>query len=723
MWPFFQQGRGTVRGFFVFVLCSVTRRLHTALCARLCLRVMRTVLRLLTAALLSGSPVAGAQDGATLPAPVATYLERGAAQGSWPRVVSAYVLQSTTSLATYPAASADDAAGDTRFLLGDAIAAATGLLLAELASSSRVRLDDPISRYLPSDFSCADPRVCALTLQQLAAHSSGLPPVPANLFAADADNLWGDYQETDLLEFLANYRLPDEPGARQSALGQILLAWVLGRAHGGGYAAALSERVSEPLGLRATGVDTANVATGHRNGRPAPPARETPLPVHLYSSVNDQVRLLRAMLRPGDSPLRAALMVSRQPRDTSANWGLGWRINTVSRDEQSWPLVWQAGSAGGQSVFLGFRTDRQEAVALFGTGEASLAPLGLALLDGSNRPPPPAQATALSGDPADYAGLYEFAPGTQLLIRATPEGLTAQTSGRLALPLTPLGPDLFGAAGAPVQLRFQRDATGQIETLRWSESGFIVPVQRLSRRAPALPRTEQALSVDKLRDYCGDYAVDTDVLARFQCDERPALQFSGAQRRELFAYADDRFASRDGEFELIARRDADGQVQALTLVLLGDETELERVRWRSLPKEVTASLRHGQMVREESASAAIAEHAAAARASEVPIPVTRIPWVQQLPVLAPDPVAPYRSPGGVNARPNAASAAAANARQSSSPLPVSVPSSRVGPPANVRPAPAAAPAQIEPLPERFERPRFAPSPRVKPEMETKDDNT
>jgi CubicO group peptidase (beta-lactamase class C family) len=677
----------------------------------------------MTAALLSGSAAAGAQDGATLPAPVATYLERGVAQGSWPRVVSAHVLQSSTSLATYPVASGGDADGDMRFLLGDAIGAATGLLLAELASSGRVRLDDPISRYLPADFPCADPRVCALTLQQLAAHGSGLPPMPANLFAADADDLWRDYQETDLLEFLANYHLPAEPGPRPSATGQVLLAWLLGRAHGGGYAAALSERVTEPLGLRATGVDTANVATGHRNGRPAPPARETPLPVHLYSSVDDQVRLLRAMLRPGDSPLRAALMVSRQPRDARGNWGLGWRINMVSQDEQSWPLVWQAGSAGGQSVFFGFRTDRQEAVALFGTAEASFAPLGLALLDGGNLPPLPAQATALSGDPADYAGLYEFAPGTQLLIRATPEGLTAQTSGRLALPLTPLGPDLFGAAGAPVQLRFQRDARGQIETLRWSENGFIVPVQRLSRRAPALPRTEQALSADKLSDYCGDYAVDSDVLARFLCDGRPALQFSGAQRRELFAYADDRFASRDGEFELIARRDADGQVQALTLVLLGNETELARVRWRPLPTEIAASLRRERMVREETVRAAIAERAAAARTSEVTIPLAPAPWVQRLPVLAPRPVVPYRAPGNAMTGASGASAAAANARQSSSRPPISVPSSRVGPPANVRPAPAAAPAQIESLPERFERPRFAPSPRKEPEKETKDDGT
>jgi D-alanyl-D-alanine-carboxypeptidase/D-alanyl-D-alanine-endopeptidase len=673
--------------------------------------------------MLSCSAAAYAEDGATLPAPVASYLERGVAQGSWPRVVSAHVLQSTTSLATYPVASADGIGGDSRFLLGDAMAAINGLLLAELATSGRVRLDDPISRYLPLGFPCADARVCALTLQQLAAHSSGLPPMPANLFAADAENLWHDYQETDLLDFLTNYRLPAEPAARQSALGQILLAWLLGRAHGGGYAAALSERVTEPLGLRATGVGAGNVAEGHRDGRATRSAAgPSPLPAQLYSSVNDQVRLLRAMLRPGESPLRAALMVSRQPRDARANWGLGWRISMVTRDEQTWPLVWQAASSGGHTVFLGFRTDRQEAVALFGTAEASLAALGLSVLDGSKLPPLPAPATVVSGDSADYVGLYEFAPGTQLLIRVTAEGLTAQTSGRLALRLVPLGPDLFGAAGAPVQLSFQRDSLGKIETLRWSENGFIVPVQRLSRRAPALPRTEQAISADKLRDYCGDYVVDSDVLARFHCDARPALQFSGAQRRELFAYADDRFASRDGEFELIARRDAKGQVDALTLVLLGNETPLPRTQWRSLPAEITANLQHERVVRDESARAAIVERAAAADTSATRAVLAPAPWAQLLPVLAPRAVVPYRPPGnGSHARTSAAAPVSASAKQS--PDRPDVRSTRAGPPANVRPAPAAAPAQIEALPERFERPRFAPSRSAQPEKETTDDGT
>ncbi len=439
---------------------------------------MRTAIRLLIAAVLGHAAAAGAQDGAALPAPAADYLERAAAQGSWSQVSATYLSHMSASQTRYPATSEAEPAA--RLALGDASVALTGLLLGDLASSGRVRLDDPISRYLPDGFACADARVCAIGLQELAMQTSGLPPLPTNLFPSDPADPWRDYREADLLTFLANYRLPAQPLPRESPLGNLLLAWLLGRAHGDGYATALRVRVSNPLGLRDTGVD----------GDSGPSA----LPARVRSSSEDLARLLRAMLRPGESPLRAALMLSRQPRDSRANWGLGWRITTVRAEEQEWPLVWQSAQLGGETVFVGFRTDQQQAVALSANGAASLAPLGLALLRAGALPPLPPAPAAASFDPAEFAGLYEFTPGAQLVIRPSASGLSAQISGRLALRLTPLAPDLFAVDGAAIRLSFQRDARGRIDALRWSENGVIVPVRRLSARAPMLPRSEAATS-------------------------------------------------------------------------------------------------------------------------------------------------------------------------------------------------------------------------------------
>jgi D-alanyl-D-alanine-carboxypeptidase/D-alanyl-D-alanine-endopeptidase len=651
---------------------------------RLCLRVMRIVIRLLAAAVLGYGSAAMAQEGAALSAPVTDYLARATAQGTWPQLTVAHVSPSAQTLTRFPAGA--NAAADEALMLGDGAAALTGLLLADLASSGRVRLDDPVSRFLPEGLDCADARVCAITLQQLATHTSGLPPLPTNLFPGVEADIWRGYREGDLLEFLANYRLPSNPVPRESALGSVLLGWLLGRAHGEGYATALAERVSRPLGLKDTRSDDASIAA---------------LPSHVRSSLVDLSKLLVAMLRPGESPLRAALMLSRQPRDAQSTWGLGWRIAIAREDEQEWPLVWQSAQADGSSIFFGFRTDRQQAIAFDARGSTSLAPLGLAVLGSDRLPPLPAVSVPLTTDPAEYAGLYESGPGLQLLIRSSSAGLSIQSTGRLALRLKPLGPDLFVVDGAAIRLSFQRDARGVIDSLRWSENGVIVPVRRLSSRAPVLARTEIAVDAAKRIAYCGDYAVDTDVIARLQCGTQLTLQFSGAQPRELFAYAEDRFASRDGELELAASRDADGQVAALTLVVLGNETTLQRTRWTSLPAAAGAALADERR-RRDAAATAVRD----AADERPPVPREAAPWIRDLPVLQPTSALPYRRPGTHTTSAHAAAPAAGGSVTAS--VPAVAPAKRTGDSANVRAAPAAAPARVETLPEKFERPRFAP---------------
>jgi D-alanyl-D-alanine-carboxypeptidase/D-alanyl-D-alanine-endopeptidase len=656
---------------------------------------MRTVIRLVTAAVLGYGAAVGAQDGTALPAPAADYLARATAQGTWPQLSAVYLSQSAQSLANYPAG-ADAPDAGTPVALGDAAAALTGLLHADLASSGRVRLDDPIRRYLPDGVDCVDARVCDLTLQELATQTSGLPPLPTNLFPVDGANVWRDYRESDLLVFLANYRLPAAPLPRDSPLGNVLLAWLLGRAHGEGYATALAERVTRPLGLGDTRLEGGAAGT---------------LPTRVRSSVGDLSRLLRAMLRPAESPLRAALMLSRQQRDPRASWGLGWRIATVREDDQEWPLVWQSAQVDGAAVFVGFRTDHQQAAVFAGSGDTSLAPLGLALLKGGALPPLPATPVALAVDPAEYAGLYESSPGEQLLIRAASGGLSLQSSGRLSVGLKSLGPDLLAVDGAAVRLSFQRDASGRIDALRLSENGVIVPIRRLSTRVPNLQRSDIALSADKRRDYCGDYAVDADVVARLHCGDALALQFSGTQRRELFAYAEDRFASRDGELELIARRSTDGQVNALTLVLLGRETTLARTQWLPLPPAAATALADERRQREAAARDATT-------AVQTPAKRETAPWTATLPVLPPANPLPYRAPGT-----GAAPAATPPATRPVAPAPaVAVPATRTSGSANVRAAPPAAPARVETLPDRFERPRFAPRPEEKAK-EASDDGT
>lgn len=648
-------------------------------------------------------------------------------------MVSGQVQQGSRRSATSGGAGAGDA--NSRFALGNTAAVYSGLLLAEMAAAGRVRLDDPISRYLPADFRCADARVCAITLQQLAAQDSGLPPLPANLFPRHPRLPWREYGEAQLLQFLANYRLPEDIPPRESALGLVLLAWILGNVENDTFENALRRRVTTPLGLTATGFGDEMLLPGHRDGVEVMPAQASGLgaALELRSSVDDQLKLLQAMLRPLDSPLRHSLLLSRQPRNQRSSFGLGWRISTASGEDGEWPVVWQASSGEGYASFVGFRTDRQQAVALLADADTSLMPLGLSILGAAPKPALPPAPQPPPANLAEYAGLYEFSPGKALVVREGSSGLTAQPSGRLAARLKPLGNDLFDMSGSAVQLSFQRDALGRIEALRWAENGLIVPVKRLSARAPQLQRAAITVPAETLAAICGDYVVDTDVLARFHCAPRPALQFSGSALRELVAYADDRFVSSDNEFELIVERGGDNAVTALRLVLLGSETQLARTQWQALPEDLLPRLH-----RERAEAAALAEAEiqaraqAAARAAQAATEATpaspdsaTMPWLRELlPPLAAAALAPAARP---QAEPAAKAVPAPTAEAALAPAaprpddrpasaaPAAKPDATPPPPdrtpaaaARVNPVKPAQPARVETLPEREPRHRFVP---------------
>src|SRR6185503_20205884 len=131
----------------------------------------------------------------------------------------------------------------------------------------------------------------------------------------------------------------------------------------------------------------------------------------LRSSVGDLLALLQQNLRPQDSPLRAALLLARQAQGGGPqSAGLGWSIVEVPDGEQSWPLVWRASRTAGFATFLGFRTDRQQALVLLGNGDTDLSALGLAWLQQQTPPPLPERGpTAPKSVPGDdYLGLYKL---------------------------------------------------------------------------------------------------------------------------------------------------------------------------------------------------------------------------------------------------------------------------------------------------------------------------
>jgi CubicO group peptidase (beta-lactamase class C family) len=148
--------------------------------------------------------------------------------------------------------------------------------------------------------------------------------------------------------------------------------------------------VTGPLGLRDTGVvlgseQAARKATGHSWWRRARPDWELggmQGAGALWSTVDDVLRLLRAHLEPGSTPLEPALRLVQEPRVTVSSrlrLGLGWHISTVGRARRT--ALWHNGGTGGFRSFAALAPDRGAAVTVLSNGTRPVDGVAMRLLD------------------------------------------------------------------------------------------------------------------------------------------------------------------------------------------------------------------------------------------------------------------------------------------------------------------------------------------------------
>jgi CubicO group peptidase (beta-lactamase class C family) len=142
---------------------------------------------------------------------------------------------------------------DGRFEIGSVTKTMTATLLALLAADGTLNLDDEAGRWLR-----AGPNG-AITLRQLATHTSGLPAVAPNFRPADPGNYWAAFTAELAEEGLRQAALT--PGRRYSNFGYQLLGLVLERAADQSYAALVADRLLVPLSMTSSGVGRAGGGT------------------------------------------------------------------------------------------------------------------------------------------------------------------------------------------------------------------------------------------------------------------------------------------------------------------------------------------------------------------------------------------------------------------------------------------------------------------------------
>jgi len=267
------------------------------------------------------------------------------------------------------------------------------------AAREVIDLDRRVGDYLPEGVSISETplRGTAITLRQLASHTSGLPREQPG----DVQSVQGRYalEPKRLYKQLGKVELLFDPGSGEeySNLGMGLLGHALENAAGIPFDRLLKEEVLTPLGMTRSGISIADehrdlLATGY--GREGP--REVRRHSHSYwlagtdgliTSVAELSRFLLAQMpeKPQQEGLLTVPMLANLHTPVTLSDGsegetaLGW---TVRERESMGRILEKNGGRVNASAWIGFTPDHGVGVAVMANcGDASVDEIGYWLLE------------------------------------------------------------------------------------------------------------------------------------------------------------------------------------------------------------------------------------------------------------------------------------------------------------------------------------------------------
>ncbi len=255
------------------------------------------------------------------------------------------------------------------FEIGSITKVFTSTLLANFVLEGKVKLDDPINKYIGIPLKDN----IQITFKQLANHTSGLPRMPAN-FAVSAmlspNNPFKNYDEGKLKKYLTDeIKLDNEPGKNSvySNLGAGLLGYVLCTIADQDYQTLLQRYIFSKFKMSHSTTLRDNIAAQLVKGLNAK-GEETPnwdLAVlvaagGILSTVEDLSKFAMAQFDPSNKELELT-RVKTWMNPAGLDIGLGWHF-VKSKIGAEWP--WHNGGTGGYTSSMALDINRQNAIIL-----------------------------------------------------------------------------------------------------------------------------------------------------------------------------------------------------------------------------------------------------------------------------------------------------------------------------------------------------------------------
>lgn len=252
---------------------------------------------------------------------------------------------------------------DSRLEIGSVTKVFTSLVLARLVEAGEVRLDQPLSDFLPAP--------AGITLRHLATHTSGLPRLPKGmllkaLLRPNTPDPYAHCTADYLIANLARIR-PATPGTRfrYSNLGVGLLGLALSRHTGLSYGDLVAREISTPLSLTGTGIGGPVVPEYDARCRPTAPWNLVDLvgAGGLRSTATDLIRFVRAHME--ESPVTPAVGLALDVEyrvNPFLTVRLGWMAQRMHPKLGGHLQIYHNGQTGGAFAFVGFDPEKRAGV-------------------------------------------------------------------------------------------------------------------------------------------------------------------------------------------------------------------------------------------------------------------------------------------------------------------------------------------------------------------------
>ena len=382
---------------------------------------------------------------------------------------------------------------NTVYEIGSITKVFTGILLAEAVKRGEVKLDDPISKYLPTTVKTPKFNGKEITLLDLTTQSSGLPSLPDDFKPKNPNNPYADYTVDRLYDFLGRVELKHDIGTKfeYSNLGVGLLGHILALRAKMGYEELVTTRILKPLGMKDTAIVfspsmRSHLAAGHdMEGKQT---ENWDLPTFagagaLRSTASDMAKFVAANLGLSKTPISDSIAEAQKVRRTFEGSPVKISFNWITTKSGGRDIIWHNGGTGGYRTFVGMDMDQKKGVFVATNSADSVDDLGFHLLNSDvplRKVEKPKTEITLSETILDgYVGEYQLAPEFSIVVIREGNRLFAIATKQPRFELFAEKEDEFFLKAVEASVSFTRDENGKVTGLILHQGGNNSPGKKI----------------------------------------------------------------------------------------------------------------------------------------------------------------------------------------------------------------------------------------------------